>query len=57
MMYIRQTIRKEDFLMKRTNIYLSTKQLEALTKLSEKIDLSVAETVRRAVDDYLRKNK
>ena len=41
--------------MKRTNIYLSEVQHKALKKLSKKTGLSLAELVRRAVDDYLDK--
>ncbi len=39
----------------RTNIYLSQIQVARLKKLSDETDLSVAEHVRRAVDDYLTK--
>ena len=39
--------------MKRTNLYLTEKQLERLKARSEKEGLSLAELVRRAVDAYL----
>jgi Arc/MetJ-type ribon-helix-helix transcriptional regulator len=39
--------------MKRTNIYLTDRQITGLTKLSERSGLSVAELVRRAVDALL----
>lgn len=37
-------------------IYLTDPQIAALKKLSKKLDLSVAELVRRAIDKFL-KNK
>ena len=40
--------------MKRTNMYFTELQFDALTNLSEKTGLSVAEHVRRAVDRYLK---
>jgi len=39
--------------MKKTNIYFPEPQLEALKKLSKETDLSMAEHIRRAMDDYL----
>ena len=39
--------------MKRTNIYLSELQEIRLKELSKKLDLSLAELVRRAVDNFL----
>ena len=39
--------------MIRTNIHLTEKQLEALRKLSEDTGLTVAEHIRRAIDEYL----
>jgi predicted DNA-binding protein len=41
--------------MKRTNIHLSEQQLKRLEQQSRKTGLSVAEIVRRAIDDYLEK--
>ena len=41
--------------MKRTNIHLSDNQLEKLEKIRKDTGLSVAEHVRRAIDDYLKK--
>lgn len=43
--------------MKRTNIHLPDKQLELLKRLSDNTDLSVAEHIRRAIDEYLEKQK
>ncbi len=43
--------------MKRTNIYLSEPSVEKLQTLSEKTGLSVAELIRRAIDDFLKKQK
>ena len=39
--------------MKRTNIYLSDKQLERLRKRAEHEQIPVAELVRRAIDTFL----
>ena len=39
--------------MKRTNIYLSDFQIERVARLNELIDSSLADIVRRALDDYL----
>jgi len=41
--------------MKRTNIHLSEKQIERLKALSKETGLTVAELVRRAIDEYLDK--
>lgn len=41
--------------MKRYNLYLTSKQLETFSDLSEKLDTSVSELIRRALDDYIRK--
>lgn len=43
--------------MKRTNIFLPEQLLAKLSALAEKTGLSVAEIVRRAIDEYLKKNK
>lgn len=43
--------------MKRTNIFLPEQLLAKLRALAEKTGLSVAEIVRRAIDEYLKKNK
>ena len=40
--------------MKRTNIHLAEPQIQRLLKLSKATGLSVAELVRRAVDEYLK---
>jgi hypothetical protein len=39
--------------MKRTNLYLTEKQLERLHRRAEQEGLAVAELVRRAVDAFL----
>jgi Ribbon-helix-helix protein, copG family len=39
--------------MKRTNLYLTEKQMERLKQRSEDEGLSLAELVRRAVDAFL----
>lgn len=39
--------------MHRTNMYFTTPQVEELSALSDSTGLSVAEHVRRAVDEYL----
>ena len=41
----------------RTIIELQDKQIAALKELGEKTELSRAELIRRAVNDYLAKNK
>jgi len=41
--------------MNRTNIYLPEKIKSALDKLSKETGLSMAELVRRAIDEFLKK--
>jgi predicted DNA-binding protein len=43
--------------MKRVNIHLSDKQIEALKALAKSTGLKVAEHVRRAIDKYLEDQK
>jgi len=43
--------------MRRTNIFLSARQIEDLKRLSKKEDLSVAELIRRAIDQFLERKK
>jgi len=43
------------FTMKRVNYHLTQKQIESLKKLSKETGLSVAELIRRAIDEYLEK--
>lgn len=43
--------------MRILQLYMTEPQLAALKKLSKKLDLSVAEIVRRAVDEFLAKIK
>ena len=42
--------------MKLFALYLTSKQLSILKKLSHKLDLSIAEIIRRAIDEYLAKH-
>lgn len=42
--------------MRRTNMYFTTPQMDKLSRLSDETGLSVAELVRRAVDDYLKRH-
>ncbi len=44
-------------LMKRTHFFLPHPLFEALKTLSEKRGLSVSELIRRAVEDWLRRQK
>jgi predicted DNA-binding protein len=39
--------------MKRTHIFLPERIIEALKRLSARTGLSVAEHIRRAIDEYL----
>jgi Ribbon-helix-helix domain len=41
--------------MKRTTIYLETKQMKQLETIKEKTGVPVAEQIRRAIDTYLQK--
>lgn len=41
--------------MKRTHIFLPEGVISALKALSEKTGLSVAEHIRRAIDEYMRR--
>jgi len=43
--------------MKRINIHLTDKQIEFLKDLANKTGLKVAEHIRRAIDEYLKKAK
>jgi len=43
--------------MKRTNIYLTGPQVKALDALSAKTGMSASEIIRRALDEYLKKEK
>jgi predicted DNA-binding protein len=42
--------------MRRTNYYYPPKQLERLKRLSKKTGVPVSELIRRAIDDYLKRN-
>jgi predicted DNA-binding protein len=46
-----------DVRMNRTNIYLPEQLKIALKLLSDKTGLSAAELVRRAIDEYLKRQK
>jgi len=43
--------------MRRRMHHLTEKQIESLEKLSKETGLSVAELIRRAIDDYLRRER
>jgi Ribbon-helix-helix protein, copG family len=43
--------------MKRVNYHLTEDEIKGLQGLSERIGLSVAEIIRRAIDEYLDKEK
>jgi predicted DNA-binding protein len=43
--------------MKKTNLYLTGPSIERLQALAKKTGLSVAELIRRAIDDFLKKQK
>jgi predicted DNA-binding protein len=43
--------------MKRISVLLSLPQLEALTALAKKLGLSFSETLRRAIDEYLKQQQ
>ena len=40
--------------MKRTNIHLTENQLKELRRISSKQGISVAEIIRRIIDEYLK---
>lgn len=42
---------------KRVDLYLSEVQIKRLKAMSKKMDLSVSEIVRRAIDEYYEKFK
>ena len=42
-------------MMKRVNYHLTEKEIKQLKALSKKAGLSIAEIIRRAVDEYLQK--
>lgn len=43
--------------MTRRNVFLADPQYAALEKLAKKTGLTVAELIRRAIDEFLRTNK
>lgn len=43
--------------MKRVNCHLTDSQIKKLKQLSDNTGMSVAELIRRAIDEYLRKQK
>ncbi len=45
----------DHMVMKRTALFLKEEQLKKLQKLSEKTGAPVAELIRRALDEYLKK--
>lgn len=50
-------IRVYDCTMKRTNVHLEEKQLNALKAISQKTGAPVNALIRRAVDAFLRNNR
>jgi len=42
---------------RRTNIYLPEEQIKRLKDISKKKDISVSEIIRRAIDEYLRREE
>ena len=45
------------FKLKRVNIHLSERQIEQFKKLSKKLGIYLAELIRRAMDEFLEKQK
>ena len=43
--------------MKRTHFFLAEPAFERLQELSKKLDVSVSELIRRAVENFLKKQK
>lgn len=43
--------------MKRTHLFLPQPLIDRLKTLSEKLDVSMAELVRRAIEDFLKKHE
>lgn len=43
--------------MKRVNYHLTDMQIKQLRELSKRTGLSVAELIRRAIDEYVKKQK
>ena len=43
--------------MKRTHFFLPEPAFKRLQELSKKLDVSVSELIRRAIDDFLKKQK
>jgi predicted DNA-binding protein len=43
--------------MKRTHLFLPQPLIDRLKALSEKLDVSMAELIRRAIEDFLKKNE
>ena len=43
--------------MKRTTVYLTDAQASGLQKESERTELKVSEMIRRAIDEYLEKQR
>ena len=43
--------------MKRVNYHLTELQIKQLKKLSKQTGLSMAELIRRAIDEYIKRNK
>jgi predicted DNA-binding protein len=43
--------------MKRTHLFLPQPLIDRLKALSEKLDVSMAELIRRAIEDFLKKHE
>lgn len=56
-MHNKQTPAKPEGRMKRTCLYMTTPQMTALQRKAKKDGLTVAEHIRRAVDQYLESQK
>lgn len=54
---IRGTVVLQFWHMKRTNVLLPKPMLERLLELAKRLDLKIAEIIRRAIDEYLEKFK
>jgi len=50
-------LKKGEIMPRRTNIYLPEEQIKRLKDISKKKDISVSEIIRRAIDEYLRREE
>jgi len=56
-MYNIHKAKRGEIMPKRTNIYLSEDQIKRLKDISKKRDISVSELIRRAIDEYLKREE